>query len=69
MKTLIMVLLGICLGVVVIGGVFSLLGAILGVTFGIIGTVVGWVFKVLFTPAVLIVIIVFLAYKLSKRNK
>lgn len=69
MKTLFIVILGICLGIIVISGVFTLLGAIFSITFGIIGSVIGWIFKFLFSPAILVVIIIFLAYKLSKKSK
>jgi len=68
MKKLLFVLLGICAGIFIIGGAFTLLGVIFSLTFGLVGTVFNWLFKVLFTPAVLVLIILFLVYKLSKKK-
>ena len=68
MKYFLLVLSVLCVGVFVAGGVFSLLGFIFSVTFGVVGTVVGWLFRVLLTPAVLILVIVFLAYKLKRKS-
>ncbi|MDR3120775.1 MAG: hypothetical protein LBU58_05520 [Clostridiales bacterium] len=68
MKTLFMVLLGLFLGIFLIGGIFGLLGAIIGGVFALIGGVIGLVWKVLFTPAILVLIIVVLAYKLNKKS-
>ena len=68
MKKLIMVLGGLCVGIFLIGGAFTLLGTLFALTFGVIGTIIGWLFKVLLTPAVLVLIIIFLAYKLNKKS-
>ena len=68
MKKLIMVLAGLCIGIFLLGGAITLLGTIFTITFGVIGAVIGWLFKVLLTPAVLVLIIIFLAYKLNKKS-
>ena len=68
MKKLIMVLAGLCIGIFLLGGAFALLGTLFAITFGVIGAVIGWLFKVLLTPAVLVLIIIFLAYKLNKKS-
>ncbi|MCL2057661.1 MAG: hypothetical protein FWH01_01190 [Oscillospiraceae bacterium] len=68
MKTLIFVLAGLCIGIFLIGGAFTLLGALFAFTFGIVGTFIKWLFNVLLTPAVLVLIIIILAYKLNKKS-
>jgi len=68
MKNLFMVVLIICIGIFAIGGAFTLLGTLFSLTFGLVGSILSWVFKVLFTPAVLILVIIVLAYKLSKKS-
>lgn len=68
MKKLILVMAGLCAGIFLIGGAFTLLGVIFSVTFGVVGTIVSWLFKILLTPAVLVLIIIFLAYKLNKKS-
>jgi len=68
MKNLFIVLLIICIGIFAIGGAFTLLGVVFSFTFGLVGSILSWIFKVLFTPAVLILIIIILAYMLSKKN-
>ena len=68
MKKLIYVIIGLCVGIFLIGGAFTLLGAVFSLTFGLIGGIVRGLFRVLFTPAVLILIIIFLAYKLNKKS-
>ena len=68
MKKLIMVIAGICIGIFLIGGAFTILGVVFSVTFGLIGAIVKWLFRVLLTPAVLVLIIIFLAYKLNKKS-
>ena len=68
MKKLIMVLAGLCVGIFLLGGAFTLLGAVFTFTFGAIGAVIRWLFKVLLTPAVLVLIIIFMAYKLNKKS-
>ena len=67
MKKLIIALIGICAGIFLIGGVFTLLGAIFSFTFGVIGTILSGAFKILFNPVVLVIVIIFLAYKLNKK--
>ena len=68
MKKLIIVIAGLCIGIFLFGGVFAILGTLFSVTFGIIGAIVGWAFKVLLTPAALVLIIIFLVYKLKKKT-
>ena len=68
MKKLILVILGLCAGIFLIGGALTLLGVLFSFTFGVVGTLLGWVFKKLFTPVVLILIIIFLAYKLKQKS-
>jgi len=68
MKKLIMVLAGLCIGIFLLGGALTLIGTLFTVTFGVIGAIIGWLFKVLLTPAVLVLIIIFLAYKLNKKS-
>lgn len=68
MKKLIMIVAGICVGIFLIGGAFTLLGVVFSLTFGVLGGVIRWLFRVLLTPAVLVLIIVFLAYKLRRKS-
>ena len=68
MKKLLVLLIGLVAGIFVIGGAFTLIGALLGLTFGIIGSAIGAVFKIMFTPGVLVLIIIILAYKLNKKS-
>ena len=68
MKKLILVLAGLCAGIFLIGGAFTLLGVAFSLTFGLVGSIIKWLFKTLLTPAVLVLIIIFLAYKLNKKS-
>jgi len=68
MHRILLILAGLCVGIFLIGGAFTLLGIFFSITFGLIGTVVKWMFNVLLTPAVLVLIIIFLAYKLNKKS-
>ena len=68
MKKIVMLLIGLVAILFIIGGALTLVGAILGLTFGIIGSVVGSIFKLMFTPAILVLIIIILAYKLNKKS-
>ena len=68
MKKLILVIFGLCVGIFLIGGALTLLGVLFSFTFGVVGTFLGFIFKRLFTPVVLILIIIFLAYKLKKKS-
>jgi hypothetical protein len=68
MKNVLIIIGGIFVGVALIGGAFSLIGAILGITFGIIGATIAGISKIIFTPAILVLIIIILAYKLNKKS-
>ena len=68
MKKIIFAVLGIFVGLAIIGGVLSIVGSVIGFTFWAVGAVIGKVFKLIFTPWVLIAIIIVLAYLLNKKK-
>ena len=68
MKTFLKIILIIFIGVVAISALFSLLGAVLGIAFGVVGTLFGFVWRVIFSPAIVIVLIVFVVLKLRKKS-
>jgi len=67
MKNVLRLLLIILACIVGISALFSLLGAVLGFTFGIIGSTLGFIWRVIFSPVIVIAIIVFLIIKLRKK--
>jgi uncharacterized BrkB/YihY/UPF0761 family membrane protein len=63
------VILFIFVGVLIISSVFSLIGAVLGITFGAIGAALGFAWQVIFSPAILVVFIIWLVYRFAKKRK
>jgi len=68
MKKLLFLIGGLFIGVALIGGVFSIIGALIGITFTIFGVAISGITKILFSPAILVLIIIVLAYKLNKKS-
>jgi len=68
MRTFLTVLLVIVICLFVICALFSFLGALMGITFGAIGLALGYVWRVVLSPAILIVFIVWVVVRLSKRS-
>ena len=68
MKTFFIAIIGLLVAISLLGAVFTILGGIFSITFGIIGGVISLVFKFLSVPAVIVLIIIFLIYKFSKRS-
>ena len=68
MKNIIFAILGLIIGISLIGAVLTFLSSLIGITFGLVGSILGFVFSKLFTPAVLVLIIIILAYKLNKKK-
>ena len=50
-----------------ITGVFSLLGSVLRITFGVIGAFFSFIWRVIFTPIILIVFVIWLVNKFVKK--
>ena len=67
MKPAYRVILIVLIAIILISSVFSLLGAVLNFTFGVIGAAFGFVWRVIFSPIIAIVCIVWLVMKLAKR--
>ena len=68
MKPYIKVILIVFFAILVLSSLFSLLGAVLGIAFGVIGTALGFVWRVIFSPLILIVLIIFIVTKVAKKN-
>jgi len=68
MKNFIKILFWIFVALFLISGVFKLLGAILNVTFGIIGAIMSFIWNIVFNPIVLILVIIYLIYRFSKKS-
>lgn len=68
MRSFIKVLLGIFIVLFAISGLFSLLGAALHLTFGILGVILSFIWNIVSNPVVLILIVVYLIYKLNKTS-
>lgn len=71
MRNFVKILVIILACVVCVSALLSFLGTVLGATFGVIGSLFGFLWRVVFSPAVLVVLIIIGAVKLSKnrRNK
>ena len=69
MKPVIRILLIALACLIVASALSSLIGAVLDATFGIIGTVLSFVWRVIFSPAILVIAIVWIVYRLGKRKK
>ena len=67
MRLIFKVLLAVFILILLGSAVFSLLGAVLGITFGIIGTALGFVWRVIFSPAMLVIVIIWIIYKLTRK--
>jgi len=68
MRTFLKLLLIIVIGVGCISALFSFLGAVLNITFGIIGAVFGFAWRFVFSPALLILLILFAVTRFSKKR-
>ena len=69
MKTFLKIVLLVFICILVGSSLFSLLGAVLGVTFGAVGTALGFVWRVIFSPAMLVVLIVWIVSRIVKAQK
>ena len=69
MKMFLRLLLIIVIGVVCASALFSFLGAVFSITFGIIGTALGLVWRIIFSPALLILLILFIVTRVSRKKR
>jgi len=67
MKNFFRILLIVLVCVIFISALFSLLSAVLGIAFGIIGSTLNFLWRVIFSPVVVIAIIIFVVIKLRKK--
>ena len=68
MKPFVKTVLIVFVGILIISSLFSLLGAVLGIAFGVIGTVLGFVWRVIFSPALLILAIIWIVSRIVKKR-
>ena len=69
MKTFLKVSLIVIVCLIVASALFSLLGAVLNITFGVIGNLFSFIWRVIFSPAILIVFVVWIIVKFKKKPK
>ena len=69
MRPIFKIILIIFISILVISSFFSLLGAVLGIAFGVIGTILSFVWRVIFSPAILIVIVILIVTRIDKKRK
>ena len=69
MKTFFKIAFIVIICLVVASALFSLLGAVLNITFGFIGSMFGFAWRVIFSPIIIIVFIVWLVVKFGKKPK
>lgn len=62
-------LLVVLIGIVCLSALSSFLLAVLGVTFGFLGSVLGFLWRVIFSPVLLILLILFIVNKVSKTRQ
>ena len=53
----------------VVCSVVSLLGAVLGITLGVVGTALAFAWRVIFSPLMLVVVIVWVVAKVHKSSR
>ena len=69
MRNILRLLLIVVIFMVCASALFSFLGTVLGFTFGIVGTVFRFVWRVIFSPGLLIVLILFIVYGVNKKKR
>ena len=69
MKPAVKITLIVIIAILLISSIFSMLGALLGIAFGVIGAAFGFAWRVIFSPIILIVCIVWLVSKIAKNNQ
>jgi len=50
-----------------VAALLGLFGAVLGITFGILGAAFGFLWRVIFSPLILIVLIVWIVFRVRKK--
>ena len=68
MKPFVKIILIVFVGILIISSLFSLLGAVLGIAFGVFGTVLGFIWRVIFSPALLILLIIWIVSRVVKKR-
>ena len=69
MRMFLRLLLIIVIGVGCISALFSFLGTVLNITFGVIGAVLGFAWRFVFSPVLLILLILFAVTRFSKKKR
>ena len=69
MRMFLRILLILVIGIGCISALFSFLGAVLGFTFGIISAALGFMWRVIFSPVLLILLILFIVSRVSKKKQ
>jgi len=61
-------LAAIVIVLLIVSGLFTLIGAVFSLTFGIISVIMSMVWKILFSPLGLIVIVVYIIYRVNRKS-
>ena len=69
MRMFLRLLLVIVIGVGCLSALFSFLGAVLGFTFGVIGVVLGFIWRFIFSPVLLILLVLFVVSRVNKKKQ
>lgn len=67
MGKLFSIIVFIVVALLIISGVFTLLGALFSLTFGIIGGIMSLIWRILFSPLGLIIIIGYVIYRSTRK--
>ena len=69
MRPYLKLILVVVIGILCVSALFNFLGAVLGITLGIIGSVLGFIWRVVFSPVLLILMILFIISRVNKKKQ